>query len=53
MLGSQEPDSEHNRIALNNVSMRIRQMCDGTLNIESTPGEGTTVTISVPVKKDI
>ena len=53
MLGSQEPDSEHNRIALNNVSMRVRQMCDGTLNIESAPGEGTTVTISVPVKKDI
>ncbi len=52
-LGFQEPDSEHNRIALNNVSMRIRQMCDGTLSIESKPGAGTVVTISIPVKKDI
>ena len=52
-LGFQEPDSEHNRIALNNVSMRIRQMCDGTLDIESEPGVGTVVTISIPVKKDI
>ena len=52
-LGFQEPDSEHNRIALNNVSMRIRQMCDGTLSIESEPGVGTVVTISIPVKKDI
>gem|GEM_PF-617857 len=53
VLGFQEPDSEHNRIALNNVSMRISQMCGGTLNIESEPGKGTAVTITVPVTKEI
>lgn len=51
-LGFQEPDSEHNRIALNNVSMRIRQICGGTLNIESTPGQGTCVTMIIPLKKE-
>ena len=53
VLGFQEPDSEHNRIALNNVSMRISQMRGGTLNIESEPGKGTIVTITVPVNKEI
>lgn len=52
-LGFQEPDSEHNRIALRNVSVRISQMCEGRLDIESEPGEGTVVTITIPVKKDI
>lgn len=52
ILGDLKPDSEHNRIALRNVSVRVEQMCQGQLMIDSTPGEGTVVTISIPIKKD-
>ena len=52
ILGDLKPDSEHNRIALRNVSVRVEQMCQGQLKIDSTPGEGTVVTISIPIKKD-
>ena len=52
ILGEQEPDSEHNRIALRNVSVRVEQMCQGQLTIDSAPGKGTVVTISIPIKKD-
>ena len=35
-------------IGLVNVRDRIRILCGGTLKIESTPGDGTTVTIKIP-----
>lgn len=37
-------------IGLDNVRYRIQQMCDGEMTVESTPGEGTKVTISLPEK---
>ncbi|MBO4900607.1 MAG: ATP-binding protein, partial [Lachnospiraceae bacterium] len=52
ILGEQEPDTEHNRIALRNVSVRVEQLCQGQLSIDSTPGKGTVVTISIPIKKE-
>ncbi|MBR3359012.1 MAG: histidine kinase [Solobacterium sp.] len=38
--------SEH--VGIRNVHERIEQMCGGTIKIESTPDEGTTVTIRIP-----
>ena len=35
-------------IGLRNIRCRVETMCDGTLTVESTPGVGTKVTISVP-----
>jgi len=36
-------------IGIHNVRERIEQMCGGTLSIESHIGEGTTVTIRIPI----
>lgn len=38
--------SEH--IGLKNVEERLRMMCNGTLEIRSSPGHGTIVTVSLP-----
>lgn len=39
---------ERSHIGLQNVRERLTQMCGGTLNIASVPGEGTCVTITIP-----
>ena len=39
-------DSAH--VGLNNVRDRLHRLCQGTLEIQSAPGEGTTVTIRLP-----
>ncbi len=44
------PDEKH--IGISNVRERIEKMCGGTLTIDSIIGEGTTVTILIPVKND-
>lgn len=41
-------DTERNHIGIRNVRERLEKLCGGTLLIDSVPGEGTTVTISVP-----
>lgn len=38
---------------IDNVRARLKKMCDGTLEIESTPGAGTTATITVPLSNRI
>ena len=43
-------DSEH--IGLRNVRERVEQMCGGEMTIESKPGEGTTVTLYFPERKE-
>ena len=43
-------DGSH--IGLSNVRERLETMCGGTLTIDSTVGEGTTVTISIPIRKE-
>jgi len=41
-------DSGDSHIGLQNVRERLRLMCGGTLEIRSTPGSGTVVTIRIP-----
>lgn len=45
--------SKQESVGIRNVRYRLETMVDGTLTIESTPGEGTTVTIRIPKKKEI
>ena len=44
------PEKQH--IGISNVRDRIESMCGGTLSVESTPGEGTCVTIRVPCEAE-
>ena len=44
-------DSDGAHIGIANVRSRIEQMCGGTLEIDSRIGEGTTVTIRIPVAR--
>ena len=41
-----EPRTGH--IGLRNIQSRLKSMCGGTLTVESTPGKGTTATITIP-----
>lgn len=41
-----EPDRSH--VGLQNVRNRLKMLCNGTLEIESQPGVGTTVVITIP-----
>lgn len=38
-------------VGIKNTTQRIEVMCKGTLTIESTPGAGTKVTITIPTKQ--
>ena len=38
-------------VGIKNTKLRIEVMCKGTLTIESTPGAGTKVTITIPTKQ--
>ena len=42
---------EHKHIGISNVRQRLKNLCDGTLTIESVIGEGTTATIKIPKKE--
>ncbi len=42
-----DPDSKKH-IGIKNVQSRLKTMCNGTLSINSTPGAGTAVTITIP-----
>ena len=35
-------------VGLRNIKERLKIMCDGTLEIHSSPGVGTTAVISIP-----
>lgn len=39
---------DRNHVGLENVKNRLRLMCDAALEVQSAPGAGTTITISVP-----
>ena len=43
--------SDGTHIGIRNVRERLDKLCGGTLQIESTPGEGTTVTMIVPASR--
>ena len=34
---------------IKNVKERLHKMCHGTVSVESKPGEGTTVTLRIPI----
>ena len=44
-------DDGKQHVGIENARFRIREMSDGDLDIESKPGEGTTVTIKLPKRK--
>lgn len=44
-------DDGETHIGIENVRQRLRDMCDGTLEIESEIGKGTTVRITIPKKE--
>lgn len=39
-------------VGLDNVRFRLEHMVNGTMNIESSPGKGTTVTIVIPCRRN-
>lgn len=45
-------DTERSHLGIDNVKARLSAMVDGTLSIKSESGKGTTVTITVPKKKE-
>lgn len=46
------PDDEHKHIGIRNVTQRLKNLCDGTLTIESAIGDGTTAIIKIPKKEE-
>ena len=42
-------DDHHTHVGLTNVRTRLKQMMNGQLVVVSTPGEGTTATVILPV----
>ena len=47
---SQPPRDGRPHLGITNVSERLAQVCGGTLDIQTAPGKGTTVTILLPMK---
>lgn len=45
---SRLPEDDKPHVGIENVRERLKQVCGGTLEISSGPGEGTTATISLP-----
>ena len=46
------PFDEHKHIGISNIRQRLKHLCNGTLTIESTIGQGTTVIIQIPKKEE-
>ena len=46
-------DKKGKHVGLKNVSSRVSNMCDGTLKIDSKPGDGTTVTLFFHKEADL
>ena len=46
-------NNDPSHIGIRNVRERIEKMCGGELRIESRPGEGTSVTIRIPVRQEV
>lgn len=45
---SQVPDDGRQHIGIENSRYRLRELVGGTLDVASSPGNGTTVTINIP-----
>lgn len=48
----QRPEDARSHLGIANVRSRLADMCGGTLNIESSPGSGTTAMIEIPKQKE-
>ena len=46
------PIDEHKHIGISNIRQRLEHLCNGTLTIESTIGQGTTVIIQIPKQEE-
>ncbi len=44
-----QPEAETGHIGIKNVEERLYKMCHGTVSVESKIGEGTTVTLQIPI----
>ena len=44
--------ADRSHVGLRNVQSRIESMCGGTMLIDSRVGEGTTVIIRIPLRKE-
>ena len=45
------PSDEQKHIGISNIRQRLKHLCNGTLDIQSTVGQGTTATIRIPKKE--
>lgn len=45
------PQGKGSHIGIKNVRDRIETMCDGTMKVSSQPGEGTKITIRIPIRE--
>lgn len=45
---SQSMDDGEIHVGIQNVRSRLKDMCDGTLEVSSTPGQGTHIVITLP-----
>ena len=43
------PDNDETHVGLRNVRERLQSVCGGTMQVESGKGEGTTVTLRIPI----
>ena len=48
----QEKDPGKSHVGIQNVRERLAQMCGGSLRVESAPGAGTTVTVTLPKEEN-
>ena len=46
------PSDDQKHIGIRNVRQRLENLCNGTLDIQSTVGQGTTATIRIPKKEE-
>ena len=46
----EEADGTH--IGIGNVRERLERICGGTMTIDSRPGEGTKIVLSIPAKEE-
>lgn len=47
-----EKDTSKEHVGIKNTQARLRLLCNGTMDIQSEPGNGTTVTIRIPKEKN-
>ncbi len=48
---SAEDAAKKDSVGLSNVRFRLKQLVDGEVRVESTPGEGTLVTLTLPLER--